>query len=135
MSLLLDTNVYSALKRGHPDVVDHVRRAREVLLSAVVFGELLYGFRHGSQEKRNLSELDEFLRRSPVRFLPVTRVTADRYSRIALALRRKGASIPTNDIWIAAHAMETGSELLSFDPHFSKVDGLVWLEPEGGREP
>lgn len=63
-------------------------------------------------------------------FVPVTRTTADRYARIALALKRKGRPIPTNDIWIAAHAMETGADLVSYDEHFAAVDGLVWVRPE-----
>jgi tRNA(fMet)-specific endonuclease VapC len=41
-------------------------------------------------------------------------------------LRRKGKPMPTNDIWIAAHAMESGAELLSFDRHLEHIDGLVW---------
>jgi tRNA(fMet)-specific endonuclease VapC len=35
--------------------------------------------------------------------------------------------MPTNDIWIAAHAMETGADLLSFDEHFEHVEGLAWI--------
>jgi hypothetical protein len=34
-----------------------------------------------------------------VELVPVTITTADRFGRIAAALRRKGAPIPTNDIW------------------------------------
>lgn len=35
--------------------------------------------------------------------------------------------IPTNDIWIAAQAIETGSILVSFDRHFSNIVGLrLW---------
>lgn len=37
--------------------------------------------------------------------------------------------IPTNDVWIAAHAMETGSDLISFDRHFAHVPGLAWVLP------
>jgi tRNA(fMet)-specific endonuclease VapC len=44
-------------------------------------------------------------------------------------LRAKGKPIPNNDIWIAAHALETGAELLSFDDHFQWVEGLVWTIP------
>ena len=47
--------------------------------------------------------------------LTVESTTADRYSRIAAALRKKGKPIPTNDIWIAAQVMETGAELVSYD--------------------
>jgi tRNA(fMet)-specific endonuclease VapC len=34
--------------------------------------------------------------------------------------------MPTNDIWIAAHALESGAELLTFDRHFESIDGLIW---------
>ena len=60
-------------------------------------------------------------------FVPVGPVTADRYSRIATSLRAKGNPIPTNDVWIAAHAMETGADLVSADRHFEAVDGIAWL--------
>ncbi len=56
----------------------------------------------------------------------MTLATADRFGRISAALRRKGRSIPTNDVWIAAHTLESGAELLSFDDHFAAIDGLVW---------
>jgi tRNA(fMet)-specific endonuclease VapC len=52
---------------------------------------------------------------------------------IATELRRAGAPIPQNDIWIAAHAMESGTDLLSFDSHFKAVGGIMLtLLPTGG---
>jgi tRNA(fMet)-specific endonuclease VapC len=127
MRVLLDTDAYSQLKRGNSRVADLVRASEKVLFSAVVAGELLYGFRHGSRFEENLRELHEFLDNPYVIFIPVTLVTGDRYSRIAAGLRRKGRPIPTNDIWIAAHAMETGADLISFDDHFEHIDGLAWF--------
>jgi tRNA(fMet)-specific endonuclease VapC len=130
MKLLLDTNVYSALFRGHAAVAERVRRSDRILISAVVAGELLFGFRNGSRFESNRRELEDFLRTPYVELLPITFVTADRYGLISAALRRKGRPIPNNDIWIAAHAMESGAELLSFDQHFEEVDGLPWAKPE-----
>jgi tRNA(fMet)-specific endonuclease VapC len=130
VTVLLDTNAYSALFRGHPGVVGRVRRAERVLLSAVVAGELLFGFRHGSRYDANRAELDDFLASPYVALVPVTMVTADRFGRIAAALRSKGRPLPTNDIWIAAHAMEFGADLLSFDHHFEHVDGIAWIQPD-----
>ena len=127
MRVALDSNVYSLLFRGHPLVAEIVRRSQEVVMSAVVIGELLYGYRYGSRMARNLRELDDFLANPYVTLVSVSRTTADRYSRIATALRAKGRPIPTNDIWIAAHAMETGTELISSDGHFKDVDGLAWV--------
>ena len=127
MRVLLDSNAYSSLKRGHAPVADIVRSSEELLLSTVVIGELMYGFRHGSRLDRNLQELRAFIANPYVTVVPVSYTTADRYARFAAALRAKGRPIPSNDIWIAAHALETGADLVSADSHFAAIDGLVWL--------
>ena len=129
MRILLDTNAYSAIGRGHPAATQILRGAEGVVLSTVMLGEVLAGFRAGSRWQENLANLNRFLAEPRVQVAPVTRTTADRYSRIWAALRRKGKPIPTNDVWIAAHAMETGADLISFDPHFEHVEGLAWVRP------
>ncbi|MDE2980366.1 MAG: type II toxin-antitoxin system VapC family toxin [Gemmatimonadota bacterium] len=127
MRVLLDSSAYSQLMRGRDQVRRIVRDAEEVLLSTVVLGELLYGFRHGSRYERNARGLRAFIDNPFVSVVPVGATTADRYSRIAASLRAKGRPIPTNDVWIAAHAMETGADLVSADRHFEHVDGIVWV--------
>ena len=58
--------------------------------------------------------------------------TADRYARVAdRRFGARGRPIPTNDIWIAAHAMETGADLVSYDRHFDHVEGLAWIHLSG----
>jgi predicted nucleic acid-binding protein len=133
MKVLLDTNTYVELMRGDECVASLVRRSERVLISAIVAGELLYGFRHGSRFRKNLDELREMLSSEWVDLVPVTLDSADRYGRVMKGLRDKGRPIPTNDVWIAAHAMETGAELLSFDAHFAAVDGLAWTNPSDTR--
>ena len=96
MRVLLDSNAYSRLMRGDDQTAAVVRDATEVLMSAVVIGELLYGFRNGSRFDRNATDLRSFLDNPYVSFVPVGPVTADRYSRIAAGLRAKGNPIPTN---------------------------------------
>ena len=127
MRVLLDSNAYSLLMRGHEEVAGLVRRAEEVLFSAVVVGELMYGFRRGTHFERNAADLRTFLDSPYSSFVEVGPVTADRYARITAALRAKGRPIPTNDVWIAAHAMETGADLVSADGHFENVEGIVWV--------
>ncbi|MDE2823535.1 MAG: type II toxin-antitoxin system VapC family toxin [Chloroflexota bacterium] len=127
MRALLDTNAYSLLMRGHEQVAEIVRTAEELLFSAVVVGELLYGFRRGTRFEQNAADLRSVLNSPYSTFVEVTSVTADRYSRTAAALRAKGRPLPTNDVWIAAHAMETGADLISGDSHFEHVDGIVWI--------
>ena len=126
MRLLLDTNAYVALMQGHAGMARQIRRAELVFLSAIVAGELIFGFRNGSRYEKNMDDLRNFLENPYIYFLPVSMATSDRFGRIAAALRRKGAPMPANDIWIAAHTIESGAELLSFDRHFESIDGLVW---------
>ena len=127
VKLLLDSNAYSHLKRGHRPIADLVRRSEEILLPLVVIGELLYGFRHGTRLERNVRELHAFIDNPHVRLAAMSLTTADRYSRIATGLRARGRPIPSNDIWIAAHAMETGADLVSYDRHFEHIEGLAWM--------
>ena len=127
MRILLDSNAYSAFKRGNHEVRDLISVAEEIVFSAIVAGEQLFGYRLGTNYDQNLSELRSFLERPYVSFVPVGPVTADRYSRIAAALRAAGRPIPTNDVWIAAHAMETGADLVSADAHFEHVAGIAWV--------
>ena len=133
MRVLLDSNAYSQLMRGREQVSRIVRGAEEVLLSAVVLGELMYGFRHGSRYERNARAMRTFLDNPYVSLVPVGETTADRYSRIAASLRAKGRPIPTNDVWIAAHAMETGADLVSADRHYEHVDGIAWVRLRAER--
>jgi len=130
VKLLLDTNAYVALRRGHSEVAAVVRESEELVFSMVVVGELLFGFRNGSRYQKNLSDLEDFLAQPVVTLHPVTWVTADRFGRVAAGLKRSGKPIPSNDIWIAAHAFETGAELVTLDAHFRHVAGLPIRIPE-----
>lgn len=110
-----------------------VRAASRVLLSSIVVGELLYGFRHGSRYEENAARLEAFLGKPRVDLVPVGRTTAERFGRIAAQLRAQGRPLPAHDIWIAAHAMETGADLLSADAHFGAIDGLAWIPLSAGE--
>ena len=122
----MDSSAYSQLTRGDDQTAVVVRDVSEILMSAVVIGELLYGFRNGSRFDRNVGDLRPFLDNPYVSFFPVGPISADRYSRIA-ALRAKGNPTATNDAWIAPQAMETGADLVSADRHFKAADGIAWL--------
>ncbi|PIP41708.1 MAG: VapC toxin family PIN domain ribonuclease [Desulfobacterales bacterium CG23_combo_of_CG06-09_8_20_14_all_51_8] len=126
MKLLLDTSAYVGFKLGHAEIVDYLAMADAILISPIVSGELMFGFRNGSRLDQNMLEFHQFLSHEAVDTIQITDVTADRYSRIAALLRRTGTPIPTNDIWIAAQTMETGAELVTMDQHFEKISGLIF---------
>ncbi|NDG41397.1 MAG: type II toxin-antitoxin system VapC family toxin [Betaproteobacteria bacterium] len=123
-SILLDTNAYTAFKLGDAAVVEVVAHAERLCLNSVVLGELLGGFAAGTREAKNRAELAQFLDSPRVEVLPVTAQTADSYALVYSGLRRKGQPIPTNDLWIAASALEHGAGLLTRDAHFAQIDGL-----------
>ena len=124
IKILLDTNAYTAFKRGHEGVCEIVRHAHTLALNSVVLGELRGGFAVGNKEEWNLRELQGFLSRPRVQQLTVDNTTAEYYARIYQQLRRKGKPIPTNDLWIAASALQHQLLLSTFDGHFKEVEGL-----------
>ncbi len=125
MKLLLDTSAYVGFKLGHADLVGYLARADVIFLSPIVIGELMFGFRGGLRFDTNMAALERFMAHPAVEPIQLTEITSDRYSRIAAGLKNQGTPIPTNDIWIAAQAMETGAELVTMDRHFESVYGLV----------
>lgn len=129
--IFLDTSAYSAFKRGHPLLKHRIREAAQIQLNSVVLGELRAGFLKGTKLDENLSELAQFLASPRVTVAAVDEETAQRYAVIFDSLRRLGHPIPTNDIWIAASAMQLGSVLVTTDPHFRNVAQIVAevLEP------
>ena len=125
--ILLDTNAYVRLLVGEERVLDEVAEAAQVTLSVFVLGELLAGFRGGHKYEQNLQTLRAFLRKPTVSFLGASAETADIFGQIKDDLKKAGTPIPMNDVWIASHAMETGSVLITFDTHFRQVPGLrLW---------
>jgi tRNA(fMet)-specific endonuclease VapC len=126
MKILLDTSAYVAFKRNVDDVVEFIVNSEEILISPIVLGELLFGFRNGTKFNKNINELNQFLQHEAVTVINVGKITSDRYSRIASQLKSQGTPIPTNDIWIAAQTMEHGAELITSDRHFLNISGLVY---------
>ncbi len=126
MKIMLDTSAYVGFKRNITEVVEIIVKSEIILLSPVVLGELMFGFRSGTKFKKNMYDLNEFLNHDVVELLDMGKITSDRYSRIATQLKQKGTPIPTNDIWIAAQSIEHGAELITSDQHFEKISGLVY---------
>lgn len=122
--LLLDTNAYTALMLGDADTLEVLAYAERLLMNSVVLGELLGGFAAGTREASNRAVLAKFLDSPRVELLTLTATTADSYALVYCSLRRKGQPIPSNDLWIAASALEHGAALLTRDAHFAHVEGL-----------
>lgn len=127
MRILIDTNCYSEIDDGDPDTIARVQSATEVWVPLIVLGELYAGFELGMQKERNEKQLEDFLSQPSVDVLYPDDETARDYGRVFQQLRRQGTPIPTNDIWIAALALQHGLVLDSSDRHFMYVPGLMLL--------
>lgn len=124
-AILIDTNVYSAFKAGDPDVVRAFQKADQIHVNATVIGELIAGFKAGSRESQNRDELAAFLNGPRVVLDDISPATGEFYAHLYLMLRLKGTPIPTNDLWIAASALQKGCALFSLDSHFEVIEGLL----------
>ena len=129
MRACLDTNAYSMLMRGQADLQRTLEEAESVHVPTVVLGELFTGFCLGKRFTENCRDLDAFLDLPGVEVTLVTKDMAERYGYLVRDLRQQGTPIPTNDLWIAATALETGARLISYDDHFNNVPGLIVSSP------
>ena len=120
--MILDTNALSAFVDGEPALGARLAVEARVAIPVIVLGEFRYGIsnsRHRSDYERWLDDhLPEF------EILTVTEPTTLTYARIRTALKKLGRSIPANDVWIAALALQYRLPVLSRDEHFDAVPGL-----------
>ncbi len=123
-NILLDTNCYSAYLSGDERVLNVLVEAETVYMSIFVLGELFAGFRGGSKMQQNLDYLKQFLAKKTVKILDATMETAEIFGDLKEKLKNNGSPIPINDVWIAAHALETSSVLITYDAHFQNITGL-----------
>ena len=107
--------------RGHEGVLNLIQRAQSIAINPVILGELFAGFRLGKRTRKNHDLLETFLESPRVESLAIDDGTARRYSDIVEHLRHSGTPIPTNDLWIAASAMQHGFIVVSTDTHFDKL--------------
>jgi tRNA(fMet)-specific endonuclease VapC len=123
--ILLDTNAYVAFKNGKEDAVNLIQLAENIGITVIVLGELLAGFVIGGKEAQNRQELNDFLDSPRVSLLLIDDETTEFYARIFRQLRIDGMPIPTNDLWIAATALQHGYAVFTYDKHFGAVNNLI----------
>jgi len=123
--IIIDTNFYAAFKRNEAEAVNLVKRVEYIGVNTVILGELLAGFRCGNRERENRLELDQFLDSARVDTITLDDETAEFYAQIFSELRQKGRPIPSNDLWLAASALQHGLALATYDEHFNNISGLL----------
>lgn len=120
--MILDTNGLSAIADGDPNIELLLHRANEIAVPVIVLGEYKYGILQSRHRARYEQWLSEVIANS--RVLVVDEETAFEYAEVRDELKRRGRTIPGNDVWIAALARQHGLPILSRDEHFDLVPKL-----------
>ena len=122
---LPDTNILIDMLNGsRRKLRRELAASHQVCLSLFVEGEFRVGLTDTARGLDSERSLDEFAALPNVLRLPPGDSVAKRYGEIYRHLRSKGRPIPTNDIWIAAHALDVGATLISNDAHFREIPFL-----------
>ena len=125
--ILIDTNAYASFLAGDQEVLDALAEAGTVYLSIFVLGELYAGFKSGNREIENIAILKKFISKPTVNILDANNETAEVFGLLKSGLKTAGTPLPINDIWIAAHAMEVGAVIVTYDRHFIRIPGIrLW---------
>lgn len=122
---MIDTNILIECFQRNRNISEAISQFDRILVCPAVLGEFKAGLDVNTRSGKKVKELlDEFLDDPAVVFVPFTDETADYYARIFKTLKANGTPIPTNDIWIAASAIEHGASVFASDEHFSYVPML-----------
>lgn len=121
-AVALDTTAAIAWIRRESGIPDRLAQLAGVGLPVDALGELLFGVAVSAQPTRNLARVHDLVGLCDL--LPVTEGIARRYATLRHALTEMGRTIPSNDLWIAATAVEHGIPLLCRDRHFFGIPGL-----------
>ncbi|MDA0765873.1 MAG: PIN domain-containing protein [Verrucomicrobia bacterium] len=117
--MILDTNALSAFADADHKLLARLPSDRPWALPVVVIGEYRFGLlgsREGEARERWLQDLIR-----TVRVLAVTETTAGFYAAVRHELKQQRRSIPPNDSWIAALALEHRLPVLTRDAHFENI--------------
>lgn len=114
MEYLLDTNIcIYIIKRKPEQVFDKLLTLSlgSVCISSITLAELQYGIEKSTNPSKNKEALEKFL--TPIEILDFSIGATEEYGRIRAELEKKGATIGSLDMLIAAHAKSLGLTLVT----------------------
>ncbi len=126
MELLLDTNICIYLIKEQPlSILDRFasHAVGELGISVMTLAELEYGVSKSSRPTKNRDALDQFI--SPLEVAPFDRQATASYGKLRTTLEKRGQSIGSMDLLIAAHALSLDVRLVTHNVReFGRVPGL-----------
>jgi tRNA(fMet)-specific endonuclease VapC len=127
MRLLIDSNRFIDFCAGDDEVIRTLESASLICVPFIVLAEIRAGALVTKRGQNQVRVLQQLLNQIGVRSLHSTDSTTHHYATLYSQLRKAGTPIPTNDIWIAAMAIEHDLILYSRDAHFDHFPNLAKL--------
>ena len=109
------------------EVVDAFEQAALVVVPFIVLAEIRVGAHSIKRGDAQVRILGELLQQPGVRVVHSSDSTTHHYAALYARLRKAGTPIPTNDLWIAALAIEHELVLYSRDAHFDLIPSIPRL--------
>lgn len=128
-SYMLDTNTASYIIKGNPPTVRERLKnipVANICISAITQAELLLGVSRKPEAKRLMATVQAFMLN--VEILAWTSDAAKTYAQLRSDCERKGTTLSSMDMLIAAHALSVSAVLVTSDKAFSKVGMFLTLE-------
>lgn len=125
LKYMLDTNMVIYTIKKRPDNVREAFKLHEgrMCISAVTWGELVFGAEHSQQTERNLADMEAMASRLEV--IPFDSKAATHFGQVRAELYSIGKPIGPYDMMIAGHARALGLILVTNNiKEFERVQGL-----------
>lgn len=119
----MDSSVLIRSLRGDAAISARIDSLPLVYVSSVVLGELYFGA-YGSPTRPDAAIADVETVENTIAILSPDAATARIYANIKHDLKSRGLTMPENDLWIAATAIQYGATLAARDAHFNWITGL-----------
>lgn len=129
MGIIFDTSVLVAIERSshHIEKVINGRENEPFGISVITVSELLHGVHRADSEKRRLRReayVEKVIGVFPI--YPFDLGAARIYARIWAYLAKKGISIGSHDLMIAATCISLGFSVLTYDIRdYGRIEGLT----------
>jgi tRNA(fMet)-specific endonuclease VapC len=126
MKYMLDTNIcIYIIKRKPLAVVERFLRTKisQIGISSITLSELTYGVSKSSKPEQNQMALMQFM--APLEILPYDDDAAQYYGDLRVHLEKRGTTIGSLDMLIAAHALSTACTLITNNENeFNRIPNL-----------
>jgi tRNA(fMet)-specific endonuclease VapC len=120
---LLDSSVLIRSLRGDAAITARIDAALQVYVSSIVLGELYLGA-YGSPTRTDAAIADVETVERTIAVLVLDAATARIYAQLKNDLKHRNLTMPDNDLWIAATAIQYDVTLAARDAHFTWIAGL-----------